>query len=124
MIAIFEGALILSRSFNDPVLVVRQLRQFRQYFELLFAGRQLQAVAAGAKALPPRRRERRGSARIDYCSFAFTARSPCPCPSARRISRASAPITLPMSFMPAAPVSLMAASIAAAISASDICLGR
>lgn len=37
VIAIFEGALILSRSFNDPALVVRQLRQFRQYFELLFA---------------------------------------------------------------------------------------
>jgi TetR/AcrR family transcriptional repressor of nem operon len=39
VIAIFEGALILSRSFNDPALVVRQLRQFRQYFSLLFAGR-------------------------------------------------------------------------------------
>jgi TetR/AcrR family transcriptional regulator, transcriptional repressor for nem operon len=39
VIAIFEGALILSRSFNDPALVVRQLRQFRQYFELLFKER-------------------------------------------------------------------------------------
>jgi TetR/AcrR family transcriptional repressor of nem operon len=37
VIAIFEGGLILSRSLNDPALVVRQLRQFRQYFELLFA---------------------------------------------------------------------------------------
>ena len=37
VIAIFEGALILSRSLNDPALVVRQLRQFRQYFELQFA---------------------------------------------------------------------------------------
>jgi TetR/AcrR family transcriptional repressor of nem operon len=39
VIAIFEGALILSRSYNDPGLVGRQLRQFRQYFSLLFAGR-------------------------------------------------------------------------------------
>jgi len=39
VIAIFEGALILSRSFNDPALVVRQLPQFRQYFELLFKER-------------------------------------------------------------------------------------
>jgi TetR/AcrR family transcriptional repressor of nem operon len=36
VIAIFEGALVLARSYNDPTLVVRQLRQFRQYFELLF----------------------------------------------------------------------------------------
>lgn len=39
VISIFEGALVLSRSFNDPALVVRQLRQFRQYFELLFKER-------------------------------------------------------------------------------------
>ncbi len=39
VIAIFEGALILSRSFNDPALLVRQLRQFRQYFALLFKER-------------------------------------------------------------------------------------
>ena len=37
VIAIFEGALVLARSYDDPTLVVRQLRQFRQYFELLFA---------------------------------------------------------------------------------------
>jgi len=57
-------------------------------------------------------------------SFAFTiplafAMSICPAYWPRK-----APITLPMSFMPAAPVALIAASIAAAISASDICLGR
>lgn len=39
VISIFEGALVLSRSFNDPALVVRQLRQFRQYFALLFKER-------------------------------------------------------------------------------------
>ena len=39
VIAIFEGALVLSRSYNDPTLVVRQLGQFRQYFELLFSER-------------------------------------------------------------------------------------
>lgn len=39
VLSIFEGALVLSRSFNDPALVVRQLRQFRQYFALLFAAR-------------------------------------------------------------------------------------
>ena len=36
----------------------------------------------------------------------------------------STAITLPMSFMPAAPVSAMAALIAAVTSASDICFGR
>ena len=36
VISIFEGALVLARSYNDPTLVARQLRQFRQYFELLF----------------------------------------------------------------------------------------
>ncbi len=62
-----------------------------------------------------------------YChpdSFAFTI------PLALAISiwpaylPRSTPMTLPMSFMPAAPVSFTAASIAAVISASDICLGR
>jgi hypothetical protein len=57
-------------------------------------------------------------------SFAFTAAlalamSICPAYLPR-----SAPITLPMSFMPAAEVSLIAASIAAAISDSDICFGK
>ena len=33
-------------------------------------------------------------------------------------------ITLPMSFMPAAPLSVIAAEIAALTSSSDICLGR
>ena len=36
----------------------------------------------------------------------------------------SAPITLPMSLIPAAPVSAMAAEIAAFTSSSDICFGR
>jgi TetR/AcrR family transcriptional repressor of nem operon len=44
VLAVFEGAIILSRSFNDPMLLVRQLRQFRQYFELLFAERVRQAA--------------------------------------------------------------------------------
>jgi hypothetical protein len=57
-------------------------------------------------------------------SFAFTmplafAMSICPAYLPR-----STPITLPMSFIPAAPVSFTAASIAAVISASDICFGR
>ena len=36
----------------------------------------------------------------------------------------SAPITLPMSFIPAAPVSCMASAMAALTSSSDICLGK
>src|SRR5512140_2507006 len=36
----------------------------------------------------------------------------------------STPITLPMSFIPAAPVSAIAAAIAAFTSSSDICLGK
>jgi hypothetical protein len=36
----------------------------------------------------------------------------------------SAAITLPMSFMPAAPVSAIAAEIAALTSSSDICFGK
>jgi len=44
VLSVFEGAIILSRSFNDPMLLVRQLRQFRQYFELLFAARAQQAA--------------------------------------------------------------------------------
>lgn len=36
IMAIIEGGFILSRSFNDPVLVARLSRQFRQYVELLF----------------------------------------------------------------------------------------
>lgn len=44
VLSVFEGAIILSRSFNDPMLLVRQLRQFRQYFELLFAARMRQAA--------------------------------------------------------------------------------
>ena len=57
VIAIFEGALILSRSFNDPALLVRQLRQFRQYFALLFAERTPVAITT-KQGLPPKRRQR------------------------------------------------------------------
>jgi TetR/AcrR family transcriptional repressor of nem operon len=49
IMAIIEGGFILSRSFNDPLLVARLSRQFRQYIELLFR-------ADGAK---PRARKRR-----------------------------------------------------------------
>ena len=37
IMAIIEGGFILSRSFNDPIIVARLARQFRQYLELLFA---------------------------------------------------------------------------------------
>ncbi len=37
IMAIIEGGFILSRSFNDPIIVARLSRQFRQYLELLFA---------------------------------------------------------------------------------------
>lgn len=37
IMAIIEGGFILSRSFNDPLIVARMSRQFRQYLELLFA---------------------------------------------------------------------------------------
>ncbi len=36
IMAIIEGGFILSRNFNDPLLVIRLSRQFRQYLELLF----------------------------------------------------------------------------------------
>jgi len=36
IMAIIEGGFILSRSFNDPMMVARLARQFRQYVELLF----------------------------------------------------------------------------------------
>src|SRR4051794_22857237 len=57
-------------------------------------------------------------------SAAFTRplalpKSICPAYFAR-----STAITLPMSFMPAAPVSATAAEIAALTSSSDICFGR
>jgi len=37
VMAVLEGGFILSRNFNDPILVTRLSRQFRQYLELLFA---------------------------------------------------------------------------------------
>ena len=39
IVAIIEGGFILSRSYNDPVIVARLSRQFRHYLELLFAER-------------------------------------------------------------------------------------
>ncbi|MFN3659059.1 MAG: TetR/AcrR family transcriptional regulator [Pseudolabrys sp.] len=39
IVAIIEGGFILSRNYNDPVIVARLSRQFRQYLELLFAAR-------------------------------------------------------------------------------------
>ncbi len=39
IMAIVEGGFILSRSFNDPLIVARLSRQFRQYLELLFGAR-------------------------------------------------------------------------------------
>ncbi len=36
IMAIVEGGFILSRSYNDPIIVARLSRQFRQYLELLF----------------------------------------------------------------------------------------
>jgi TetR/AcrR family transcriptional repressor of nem operon len=39
IMATIEGGFILSRSYNDPVIVARLSRQFRQYLELLFADR-------------------------------------------------------------------------------------
>ncbi len=50
IISIFEGAIILSRSFNDPLILSRQLRQFRQYFELLFAARVPRGALSAASA--------------------------------------------------------------------------
>jgi TetR/AcrR family transcriptional repressor of nem operon len=37
IVALIEGGFILSRSYDDAMLVARQSRQFRQYLELLFA---------------------------------------------------------------------------------------
>lgn len=37
IMAIIEGGFILSRSFNDPAVVARLAKQFRQYLQLLFA---------------------------------------------------------------------------------------
>ncbi len=39
VMSVFEGGIILALSYNDGVLLTRSLRQFRQYFELLFAAR-------------------------------------------------------------------------------------
>ncbi|MDP2410617.1 MAG: TetR/AcrR family transcriptional regulator [Pseudolabrys sp.] len=39
IMAIVEGGFILSRSYNDPIIVARLSRQFRQYLELLFVSR-------------------------------------------------------------------------------------
>jgi TetR/AcrR family transcriptional repressor of nem operon len=50
VVSIFEGAIILTRSYNDPIILVRQLRQFRQYFELLFAARVPRVTLSEASA--------------------------------------------------------------------------
>jgi len=50
VVSIFEGAIILSRSYNDPLILARQLRQFRQYFELLFAARVQRGALSEASA--------------------------------------------------------------------------
>lgn len=36
IVALFEGAIILGRVFEDPKAMARQVRQFRQYLKLLF----------------------------------------------------------------------------------------
>lgn len=36
LLAVIEGAFVLSKSLHDPQLVVRQLRHYRNYLELLF----------------------------------------------------------------------------------------
>lgn len=36
MVALFEGAIILGRAFEDPKALARQVRQFRNYLKLLF----------------------------------------------------------------------------------------
>jgi TetR/AcrR family transcriptional regulator, transcriptional repressor for nem operon len=36
IVAIIEGGFIISRAYNDPYLIARQSKQFRQYLELLF----------------------------------------------------------------------------------------
>jgi TetR/AcrR family transcriptional repressor of nem operon len=38
IVSIVEGGFILSRAYNDPYVIARQSRQFRQYLELLFEG--------------------------------------------------------------------------------------
>jgi TetR/AcrR family transcriptional repressor of nem operon len=45
IIAIIEGGLILSRSYDDPHFVARQSRQFRNYLGLLFSDREPRAAA-------------------------------------------------------------------------------
>jgi TetR/AcrR family transcriptional regulator, transcriptional repressor for nem operon len=48
LLAIIEGAMILGRSHRDPTLLPRQLRQYRNYLELLFA-KWRPAIAAPAE---------------------------------------------------------------------------
>lgn len=37
LLGVFEGAFILSKTWNDPAIAVQQLAQYRNYIELLFA---------------------------------------------------------------------------------------
>jgi len=50
IMSIIEGGFILSRSYNDPVIIARLARQFRQYFELLFAARVQRGALSEASA--------------------------------------------------------------------------
>ncbi|NWG26529.1 MAG: TetR/AcrR family transcriptional regulator, partial [Pseudorhodoplanes sp.] len=50
IMAIIEGGFILSRSYNDPLIVARLSRQFRQYLELLFrSGAKVPAKRGGKR---------------------------------------------------------------------------
>ena len=46
IVSTIEGGYILARAYNDPYVMVRLLKQFRQYLELLFED----AGAAGKSA--------------------------------------------------------------------------
>lgn len=50
IVAIIEGGFILSRIYNDPALVARQSKQFRQYLELLFPAKEKPAARGKGKS--------------------------------------------------------------------------
>jgi TetR/AcrR family transcriptional regulator, transcriptional repressor for nem operon len=52
LLATIEGAMILGRSHRDPTLLPRQLRQYRNYLELLFARRMPAAAPGNLMAVP------------------------------------------------------------------------
>ena len=118
------------QSYRDlPTIMCEQIAHFFQHYKDLEKGKWVSIArwldADGAEKLVDGR-DRAGEEESRRASRASPSpsRSPCRNPSGRRYLPLSTPITLPMSFTPAAPVSLMAASIAAATSASDICFGR